>query len=135
MQLTCAAWVESLNPCVDGMLQYIDPVKNRSASFQRSSFINVWFITTLKLNLCTTRTTQNTTDNKCIILRVQNSTALLSNVFSNGIDRLLVTSKRLSAFPSANHCQGRMQTPATICSSWVTSLGALVPFKATMSLM
>jgi len=43
--------------------------------------------------------------------QAQNATALLPNVFLNGIHRLLVTYKKLSAFPNANNPQGQLQTP------------------------
>jgi hypothetical protein len=41
----------------------------------------------------------------------QNTTALLPNIFLSGIHQLLVTYKKLSAFPGANNCQGQLQTP------------------------
>jgi hypothetical protein len=62
----------------------------------------------LKSNLRTTLTTQNTTENKCInISKAQNSTRLQPT----GIRLFLVTNKERSALPSANRCQGQLQTP------------------------
>ena len=54
--------------------------------------------------------THNTTQNNCISSHAQNTTALQADVFFTGIHRLLVTNKERSAFPSADHCQGQLQT-------------------------
>jgi hypothetical protein len=45
-----------------------------------------------------------------VILHEQNTTALYANVFLTGIHWLLVTSIGQLAFPSANNCQGQLQT-------------------------
>jgi hypothetical protein len=52
--------------------------------------------------------------NNCIISRSQNRIAVPSTVFFlTGIHRLLFANKKQSPFPSANHCQGQMQTPVS----------------------
>jgi hypothetical protein len=51
-------------------------------------WLGVWFVTSLKTNLCTTLTTQNTTENNYVISHAQNTTALQPNVFSTGMHRL-----------------------------------------------
>jgi hypothetical protein len=71
----------------------------------------VSFITSLKSDICTGLTTQNTTENKCIISHAQTTTAIQSHVFFNVIHRLLATGKGGSDFLRANHCQGQLQTP------------------------
>jgi hypothetical protein len=84
--------------------------------------LDVSLITSLKPNLCTTVTTQNTAENKFIVSQAQNTTALRTNVFLTGIRRLLVINTGRSAFPRANRCQGQVQTPQSVPSK----LNALV---------
>jgi hypothetical protein len=71
----------------------------------------VSFITSLKSKLRTALSTQNTTEKNCIMSHAQNTTAVQVNILLTGVHRLLVTNKGLSALPSSNHCQGRLQTP------------------------
>jgi hypothetical protein len=50
-----------------------------------------------------------------IISHAENETAIQSNVFFlTGIHWLLVTNMGLTAFPSANNCQGQPQTPQSV---------------------
>jgi hypothetical protein len=71
-------------------------------------------MTTVKSDLCTALTAQNTTQNNCIVLHSQNRTALQPNVFLNGIRWLLVTNKERSAFASPDNYQGQTQTPQSV---------------------
>jgi len=64
----------------------------------------------MNLFQCTALTTQNTKKNS-IISHSQNTTALEPKVLLSGIPRFLVTNKGRSAFPSANHWQGKLQSP------------------------
>jgi len=70
----------------------------------------VSFITSLKSDICTALTTQNTTENNCIISHAQTTTALQPNVSLNVLHRLLATDNGGSDFLHANHCQGQLQT-------------------------
>ena len=109
MQLTCTAWV----------VRYIIHDSERGwnkRSCQKYEFpslhdvIFLSFITSLKSNLCTAQTTYDTTENNCIILHAQNVNTFQPNVFLSGVHRLLVTNSRRSPFPTANRCQGQLQT-------------------------
>ena len=55
--------------------------------------------------------------NNYIISHGQNRTAIRCNVFLTVIHRLLVANWERSPFPSANHCQGQLQTPQSVKSS------------------
>jgi len=44
----------------------------------------------------------------------QNTTALQPSTFLSEIHQLLITKKRKSAFPSANNCQGQLQTHESV---------------------
>jgi hypothetical protein len=59
-------------------------------------------------------TTQNITENNCIISLAQNTNELQLKVYLAGTYRLLVTNKGLSAFPCTNKCQGQLQTPQSV---------------------
>jgi len=48
------------------------------------------------------------------ISHAQKATAIHPTVFLAGIHRLLLTHKGVSAFPSANNCQGELQTPQSV---------------------
>jgi hypothetical protein len=74
----------------------------------------VSFMTSLKPNLCTALTTQKTTKKKSIMSHKQNMTPLQPSLFVTGIHGLLVTSNRMSSFPSADHCQGQLKTPQSL---------------------
>jgi len=65
----------------------------------------------LMSNLCTSVTTRNTTERKCIIRQTNKTTALQPDVF---FTRLLVTNKGGSALPSAHTFQGQLQTPQSL---------------------
>ena len=75
------------------------------------SSIRCFFYYKPKSNLCTVLTTQNTTENNCIISHAQNTNALQLSLFLTGTHWLLITSKGQSALPSAHHCQVQLQTP------------------------
>jgi hypothetical protein len=66
------------------------------------------------------KTVHNTTDNNCIISHSQNATTFRSNLFLNGMDRLLVTSKEESAFLGAKHSQGQLETPQLLSAPTYT---------------
>jgi hypothetical protein len=73
MQLTCTAWVESLNIRDDGRRKtYRSCQKHESLSLHVLSagrhLLGVSLTASLKSNLCSALTTQTTTDNRCIIL-------------------------------------------------------------------
>jgi hypothetical protein len=91
MQLTFTAWVN-----------HSDRVKNMSLSHCMTlfPFVRCLVYNKPKSNLCIVLTTQNTTENNCIISHAQNTTALQPNVFLSRIHRLLCTSKGRSRFPS-----------------------------------
>jgi hypothetical protein len=128
MQLTFTAWVVSFNTCDDegGGGGHIDHVKNISPYHCVTFFPLVaicWpVITRLMSNLCTSLTTQNTTENNCIISHAQNTTALQSNLFLTGIHRLLVRNKGWSGFLIENNCQGQLQTPQSVLLSTTSVL-------------
>ena len=61
--------------------------------------LSVSFVS-LKSYLCTSLTTQNTTESSCIISHAHNTPALQSTVFLTGIHPLLVTNKGESDYPS-----------------------------------
>jgi hypothetical protein len=121
-QLTCAAWVESLNTCDDGRGggTYRSCEKRTSLSlhelFSTCRLLPVFFsfIKLLKSNLCRTLTTQNTTDKNCNISHAQNTTALQPNVFLVGIHPLLFTNKGGPSFSTADNCQGQLNTPQSV---------------------
>ena len=101
--MICTAWIESLNTHDKGREEtYRSCQKHKSLSlhdllYTGRHLLSVSFITSLKPNLCTALTTQNTTENNYIISRVQNATALRPNVFLIGIHRSLLTkNSRLS---------------------------------------
>jgi len=62
--------------------------------------LGVSFITIPKSNVCTPRSTQNTTINERIIVLAQKASALHSSVVLTGIHLLLATSKGRSTFRS-----------------------------------
>jgi len=72
------------------------------------------YIASLKSNLCRAVTAQNAAANNFIISHAYATTAFRPDVFLNGIHRLLVTVKELSAFPSQTNCQGQLQTPLSV---------------------
>jgi hypothetical protein len=104
IQLTFTVWVQSLNtPYVGGEKIYRSCQKYDSLSLHDllstgHHLLGVSFTTSLKRNLCTALSKQNTTENNCIISHAQNTTALQPNVFLTGIHLLLVTSKGRSVF-------------------------------------
>ena len=52
---------------------------------------------------------------KSIILsHVQNTSAFQPNIIISGLIGLLVNGKGRSGFPSANNCQGQLQTPQSV---------------------
>jgi hypothetical protein len=98
MQMTCTAWVESLNTSNHSRKKTNRSCQKHEYYWWRSFFTNtgrhllgVSFITSIKSNLHTALTAENTTANNCIILHTQDTTELHTNVFLTGIARLLVT--------------------------------------------
>ena len=76
--------------------------------------LGVSFVRSLKPNLCTAQTTQNTTQNNCIISNAQNTTALQPNVYLAANHRLLVTNKGQSACRKAHNCHRQLLTPQSV---------------------
>ena len=73
-----------------------------------------YFVYNRPKSICTALTTRTTTDNNCIISHAQDTTTLQPNVFLTGIYWALGNNKELSAFPSADHSQGQLQTPQSL---------------------
>jgi hypothetical protein len=77
-------------------------------------------MTSLKSNLCIVLTTQNSTQNNFTIAHTHthtnkhNITELQPDVFFNLILQLMATNKGQSAVPSANNCQGQLQTAQSV---------------------
>jgi hypothetical protein len=139
MQLTCTAWVESINSRDGGWGKtYSFCQKHRSLSLQDLLWkcrylLRISFVTNPKSSLCTALTTQNTTENNSIILQAQNAIALQLSLFLTGIYQLLDTNKRRSALPSENNCQGRLQTPQSLTVP-NGHLSYISPFSAVSNL-
>jgi hypothetical protein len=117
MQMACKVWVGSvltLANTVEG--KRIKSCQKRAslslhdllATCRRS------FTTSLKTNMRSALTTQNTTQNNCIISHAQTTTALQPNAHLTGIRRSLVINKGGSAFPRGKKCQGQMQTSQSV---------------------
>ena len=96
MQVTCIARVQS--PKIRGEKR-TDRVKIRgSLSLHNlvlltntvSPFVRCFFCSKPKVKLCTALTTQNTTANNCFVSYAQNTIALQSKAFLNGIYWLAV---------------------------------------------
>jgi len=120
MQLTCIAWVEPPDSRDDGKGKiYRSCQKHDNLSLP--CFISilpfvwcfVYYDSQCKIS-CTAVTTQNTTENNCIILYAKYTHALYYNIFLSGAHRLLVTNKWRLSFPSANNCQGQLKAPQSI---------------------
>jgi hypothetical protein len=84
--------------------------------------LGVSFITNLKPNLFTALNIQTTTENNCIISYAQNTTALQPNVFLTGTLRLLDTKNGRSTFFRDTHCQGQLQTPQSVSSTYTNTI-------------
>ena len=77
--------------------------------------LGVSFIPILKSKIYTALTTQNTTENKTVLSHMHKKRRhFVPKFFLTGIHQLLITSKERSAIPSANICQGQMQTPQSL---------------------
>jgi hypothetical protein len=88
--------------------------------------LDVSLITSLKSNLCTAITTQNTTQNNCIISHAKNMTALQLNVFLTGIHQLLVTNKGGSDFSSERKKKRKKKKTANSSVSSNTLIQSLI---------
>jgi hypothetical protein len=75
-----------------------------------SPIVSASFVTILQSNL----TTQNNTQNNCIILQAQNATAFQASVFLTEIQCYLDRHKGRSAFYSANYCQGQPKSSQSV---------------------
>jgi hypothetical protein len=120
MQLTSRAWIESLNTPELGRGKTYQ--KHESVSLQDflstgRHLLHVFIYKTSTVKFMHSSNHTNTTAHSCIISHAQNTTAIQPNVFLTGIHRLLVTRKGRSSFPSANNCQGQMQTPQSVSVS------------------
>ena len=101
MQLTCTAWVESLTLRDDGRGKHTHHVRNISLyhydflTDTGRSVLGVLFVTSTVL----------ATYKRSVLSRVQNTITVEPSVF------LMVTNKGDRFCPSANYCQGQLQTP------------------------
>jgi hypothetical protein len=116
IQLTSTVWVESINTRDYGRrqtqrsCQKHDSLSLHDRLSTGHHVLGVLFMISLKTNLCAALITQNTAGHNCNISHAHNTTALQPVVLLTVIHRLLVTNKGRSAFSSANHCQGQLQT-------------------------
>ena len=76
--------------------------------------LRVSFITSLKPILCTALTTQNATENNCIASTRTKPDCVPAQCICNW-NTSVTGHKGQSAFPTANHCQGQLQTPQSLC--------------------
>jgi hypothetical protein len=109
--------MESLKAHSDGGGKCMDCVKNISLLSPHDllsagcRLFVVLFITGLNSNLCTALTTHNITEREnFIFLHPKNVTAHQTNEFLTGMYQFLITSKGQSAFASAKHSEGQLQT-------------------------
>ena len=113
-KLTCIVLVECLNTRDDGWRKYMYRISQKHVSVSLHDLspgrhlLGDSFRTSLKSNLCTAATTQNTTEQKCIVRQTNKVTALQPHVFLTELSRLLVTNKGGSPFPSAKTFQGQL---------------------------
>ena len=121
MQLTCTAWVESLNTRDDGRgktyrsCQKLESISLHDLSTGRH-LLGILFISSRKSNLCRTVTTQNTTESNCVMSHAQNTNALQPNVFLSGIHRLLATNEGRSAvLPQRKRPRSTANSAVSIC--------------------
>jgi hypothetical protein len=120
IQFTCIAWVESSDSRDDGkgkIYRYCQKHGNLSLPYLLSILSFVWYFVYYEPPCqisCTALSSQNTTENNCIILCAKNTYALYHNVFLTGTHRLLVTNKWGLSFPTANNCQGQLKTPRSV---------------------
>jgi len=77
--------------------------------YSSSNLLVVLFTASLKPGWYTALTTQNTTENNCILSHAQNATVYPLNLCCTGIFQLLVMGKGWSAFPSIHHCSSELQ--------------------------
>jgi len=86
------------------------------AFFYWSPFVRCFVYNKSKENLCTALKHSTLQKKNYIISHAQNTTALHPNMVLTEVHvrRLLVTNKGASAFPSANDCQGQLQTPQSV---------------------
>jgi hypothetical protein len=117
IHFTCTAWLKSLNPHDDSrtnrerVCQKHESLPLIDFLSTRGHLIDISFIRSLKPNLCTALTTQNTTDNNCTIIHARtNMTALQLTLRCTEIRWSLATNKEYSNFPGLNHCQGQLDT-------------------------
>jgi hypothetical protein len=112
MQPICTVSVETLETGDDGRGKtYSSLFKKHESQSLHSRFLGVSFVASLKSNLRTLLTTQNTTEYTFIISHSQNTTALKPNVLLIGIRGLLDTNKGRSAFRSSDkNFNGELQT-------------------------
>jgi hypothetical protein len=76
MQLTCTAWVESLNTRDDVKGNTYRSCQKHESLSLHDHLLWVSFITSLEPNSCTALTIQNTKESNCVISHTQNATAL-----------------------------------------------------------
>jgi hypothetical protein len=90
MHVTCTACVQSLKIRDGGRGKHINLVKNMSVLSLHDvlptgrHMLKVSFIISLKPNSCTAVTTQNTIENKHVILHALNTVALQARLFLTG---------------------------------------------------
>jgi hypothetical protein len=126
MQLICAAWIESVNTDDKwGGGTYRSCRRRESLSLPDllstgRLLLRVLFITSLKPILCTALTTQNATENKCITsTRTKRDCVPVQCICNRNTS--VTGHKGQSAFRTANHCQGQLQTPQSLCVHVIAS--------------
>ena len=122
--MTRTAWVEFRNAREDGREKIYRSYHNHDChcmTFYWSPFVRCFIYNKPKVKFMHSSKTQYTTEKNYIISHTQNTTALHRTVFLTEVHvhGLLVANKGASAFPSANNCQGQLQTPQSV--SVVTS--------------
>lgn len=101
IELTFTAWLESLNSPYEGRRKHRDHAKVSVTAwpFHWLAFVKCFFYNSLKSNLYTILTTQNTTGNNCSILHGQNTAALQPNVLLGWNTSITGQKQGRDAFP------------------------------------
>ena len=87
MQLTCTAWVESLNTRDDGRgktyrsCQKLESISLHDLLSTGRHLLGMLFISSRKSNLCRTVTTQNTTESNCVMSRTKHERTSADCIF------------------------------------------------------
>jgi hypothetical protein len=118
--MTCTVWVESLNTREDGREKSYRSCKKHDYHCKDfvywSPFVRCFVYTRNKLKVKFMYSSNHTVHYRkhYIVSHAQNTTAFHPTVLLTGIQRLLVTDKGRSAFPSENNCQCQLQTSRSV---------------------